>query len=59
MSETRYIANPATTLINLDSLHPYHQYEFSIAVYTVVKGPLESRTVWMPQAGIYECNHAQ
>ena len=57
MSETRYIANPATTLINLDSLHPYHHYEFSIAVYTVVKGPLESQTVWMPQAGMNTALH--
>ena len=57
MSETHYIANPATTSINLHSLHPYHQYEFSIAVYTVVKGPLESRTVQMPQAGMNETMH--
>ena len=57
MSETRYIANPATTLINLDSLHPYHQYEFSIAVYTVVKGPLETWRVHMPQAGMNTTIH--
>ena len=52
MSETHYIANPATTLTDIHSLHPYHHYEFSIAVYTVAKGPLESRRVWMPQAGM-------
>ena len=57
MSETHYIANPATTSINLHSLHPYHHYEFSIAVYTVVKGPLESWRVRMPQAGMNTIMH--
>ena len=57
MSETHYIENPATTSTNLHSLHPYHHYELSIAAFTVSKGPLESRRVQMPQAGMNTTIH--
>ena len=50
-SETQYITNSATVSTDIYSLHPYHLYEFSIAAFTVFKGPVESQTLHMPQAG--------
>lgn len=52
MSETYYIANPATTSTVINSLHPYHLYEFSIAAFTAqAKGPSESLMLRMPKGG--------
>ena len=52
MSETYYITDPATTSTNINYLHPYHLYQFSIAAFTVTKGPSESQTLQMLQAGM-------
>ena len=43
--------NPALTKTTIDSLHPYHHYNFSIAAFTVAMGPFASQTTQMPEAG--------
>ena len=51
-SEAHYIINSTKTSTDIYSLHPYHLYQFSIAVFTVIKGPSYLVKLHMPQAGM-------
>ena len=53
MSEEHYIADRTTTSIVINSLHPNHRYQFSIAAFTVALGPFVSQIVQLFQDGKY------